>query len=165
MVRKSKRYKVYFFSVIFSFFISSFSLSFVPVVDRLEQTAGNVTKIIIGILFWLGFIVGLILTIVGKKIFVQDKRRLVSSGKYKRQRLPGMFYMRKNILSFIVYAMFFIGLIFIVSDVLFNYIPQYIMFPIISIVLFSFILHCVIDGENFKIYKKIKDGTDNGDNK
>ncbi len=165
MVREIKRYRLYFVSVILSFFISSFSLSFVPIVDNLEQTAGNVTKIIIGILFWLGFVVGLILTIVGKKIFVEDKRRLISSGKYKRQRLPGMFCLRRNILSFIVYVIFFIGLIFIISDVLFSYIPQYIMFPIISIVLFSFILHCVIDGENFKIYKNIKDGTDNGDDK
>lgn len=53
-----------------------------------------------------------------------------------------------------------------ISDMFFHYINKFVMFPVISITFFAFVVHCVVDGKSYKIYKNankhIKEGNENG---
>ncbi len=57
----------------------------------------------------------------------------------------------------ILYGATVMGLVLIITDIIFDYIPETAMFPILSVTILSFTVHCVIDGKYYKAYKLIKE--------
>lgn len=162
MRKRKKQYQIYFIGFFISIGITAFSLSFLPFTKITAIVERDFVSVTVGVLFWLGVILMITNLIIGKRLFTKAGNKLVSLGLMEKQKSPGVISFSKKIGHVILYVICLLGLGIAVSDIIFNYVPEQVMFPIVSIVLFTFFTHCIIDGKNFKIYKIIKDGMDNG---
>lgn len=162
MKKRKKQYQMYFIEFFIAIGITSFSLSFLPFTEITAIVRRDFVSVTVGALFWLGVILMIANLIIGKRLFEKVGVKLISLGLMEEQRLPGAISFSKKIGHIILYAIFLLCLGVAVSDIIFKYVPEQVMFPVVSIILFTFFTHCVIDGKNFKIYKIIKDGMDNG---
>lgn len=143
-----------------SFAVSFFSLSAIPFSQHLTDTGQRISGYIIAIIFWLFLIAGFLLAFFTKRRQQAVGRKLKSMSLLRDSQLPGVISFSLSPFTVSIYAVFLIGLIVSISDMIFHWVPGYIMFPVISITLFAFMMHCVVDGENYKIYQVIKKGMD-----
>ena len=162
MRKRKKQYQIYFIEFFIAIGITAFSLSFLPLTQITVFKERDFVSIIVASFFWLGVILMIANLIIGKKLFKRVEKKIVSLGLMEKQKLPGVISFSKKIGHIVLYVIFLLGLGVAVSDIILNYVPEQVMFPIVSVILFTFFTHCVIDGKNFKIYKIIKDGMDNG---
>lgn len=145
-----------------SFIVSSASLGVIPFVQFLPDKLQNITNYIIAVLFYLGIIVGALAMKKAKVRMYRWRRNLMAERKYEKQRFPGIITFSTDIKHMVLYAVCVLGILVMISDVIFHYISEYIMFPILSIIFFAFTIHCIVDGENYKLFKAIKEGMDKG---
>lgn len=145
-----------------SFIVSSASLGVIAFVQFLPDKLQNITNYIIAVLFYLGIIVGALAMKKAKARMYRWRRNLMAERKYEKQRFPGIITFSTDIKHMILYAVCVLGILVMISDVIFHYISEYIMFPILSIIFFAFTIHCIVDGENYKLFKAIKEGMDKG---
>ena len=145
-----------------SFIVSSVSLGVIPFVQFLPDRLEKITNYIVAALFYLGLIIGGFAIKNAKIRMYRWRRRLIAERQFKKQRFPGIITFSADIKHIALYVICVLGILVMVSDMIFHYISEYIMFPILSVVLFSFIMHCIVDGENYKLFKVIKEGMDKG---
>lgn len=145
-----------------SFIVSSVSLGIIPFVQFLPDKLEKITNYIVAALFYLGLIIGGFAIKNAKNRMYRWRRRLMAERQFKKQRLPGIITFSTDIKHIVLYAICVLGILVMVSDMFFHYISEYMMFPILSVVLFTFALHCIVDGENYKLFKAIKEGMDKG---
>lgn len=143
-----------------AFAVSFFSLSAIPFSQYLTDTGQRISGYIIATVFWLFLIIGLLIVFFTKGRQQTAKRKLKSMGLLRAHQPPGIINFSISPLTVTIYLICLIGLIVMISDMIFHWAPGYIMFPILSITLFTFMLHCVVDGENYKVYQVIKKGLD-----
>ncbi len=160
MRRIEKRVGSSIWLTIVSFAISFFSLSAIPFSQNLTDTGQKIPSFMIAAIFWFFLIWGFLLTFLTKRRQQTVRKKLKSMGLIRAHQPPGIISFSSNPFSIILYVAFLIEIILIVSDLIFHWVPGYIMFPIISVTLFTFMLHCVVDGENYKVYQVIKKGMD-----
>ena len=157
-----KRIKVLLCVAVFSVFVPCVALAFAPLSGFAPDRITNVLETVVGALFWLGIVVSVTITLLIKIYLLRLKRRTSVERQLRRQKLPGIltFIPRRNHL--ILYGIFVIGLLLIVADIKFEFISQFIMFPILAGTIFAFAMHCIVDGKLYRLYKSIKEGKRNG---
>ena len=143
-----------------AFAVSFFSLSAIPFTQHLTDTGQKISGYIIAAVFWLFLLIGLLIVFFTKERQQTARRKLKSMGLLRAHQPPGIISFSISPLTVTIYLIFLIGFIVTISDIILHWVPGYIMFPIFSITLFAFMLHCVIDGENYKVYQVIKKGLD-----
>ncbi len=153
--------KISIIATIILLIIGSFSISFISIIPDFEEETSNAVRLIIGIAFWVGILGAIIASAVTAVALKKEYKRLVASGEMKKQRLPGIFSFGKEANNLCIYALILFGLIMIVTDIIFEYVPQAAMFPLISITILAFSLHCVMDGKYYKAYKLVKESENN----
>lgn len=116
---------------------------------------------IIAAIFWIGIITAFSAILATKIILNKYYKRLVLRGVIKEQTFPGAFNFSFIKPRIVLYLVILIGIILIITDIIWIYVPEMIMFPIIAITILSFTLHCVIDGKYYKVYKLIKESFNN----
>ncbi len=142
-----------------SFAVSAGVLAFIPLIQLLPQKLGDAASIAIGALFWIGLAVGIAMTvrISGLRRSVEEKIPAIKS-RMKR-KLPGAVSFEKRLEHLIVYGIFAVSFILIILDIVFGFITEYVMFPVIALAYLSFVAHCIIDGKNFKVYRVLRKGS------
>ena len=151
-----KKARITLLITILSMTASSISLMFITLVSS-DKGMNNWMAYIIALTFWLGIVLAVVSTILTKIFLSKERQKLIDKEMIKKQVIPGIVYFDFKMNNIIIYSIMGIGLLLIVSDLFMNYIPEAIMFPVISITLISFSLHCVIDGKYYKVYKIIKE--------
>lgn len=143
----NKLRKMLCLSVLFVF-LGSLTILFMPLSSGVPNVTNNVSVYITGFLFWMFFIIGYgLLFYTGKKI-----KKKKTNHKKRRKALPGIFVFFSNkpatifdLFSAVLFLLFIILLIAEVS----NYFP----YVILTLLVFSFNMHCILNG---KIYRAIK---------
>ena len=133
--------------------VSALSLSLIPYVPL----DGSAASYIIGAVFWIGVIVGTVSIIMTKKVLHRYRAMLVDKKFIADRGLPGVISFTPKAGYIVLYAVTLVGLILMITDMIFTYVPERAMFPIISVTILSFTIHCVIDGKYYKAYKLIKE--------
>lgn len=151
-----KKARITLLITILSMTASSISLMFITLVSS-DKGMNSWMAYIIALIFWLGIVLAFVSTIITKIFLSKERQKLIDKEMIKKQVIPGIVYFDFKMNNIIIYSIMGIGLLLIVSDLFMNYIPEAIMFPVISITLISFSLHCVIDGKYYKVYKTIKE--------
>lgn len=141
--------------------MSSFSLSVIPFLPKNHFEGTSIFECIIAVMFWICLILSVVLSYTVKRKLKAYREILINEKAIKRQKCPGICSFSFDAKRIILYSVVFAGMIFILTDVVWNYVHQAIMFPIISITMFLFGLHCVIDGKYYKVYEYIKESTKN----
>lgn len=144
--------------------LSSFSLSLIPLTSGFEDGKSNVLAYVIAAVFWLGLIVTIVTTCFTKKLLYRSREKLVIKECVKKHEPIGIISFSKDWKMWILYGITVLGLVLIVTDIFLGYVPEVIMFPIISVTILSFTVHCVVDGKYYKAYKLIKESSNNETN-
>lgn len=137
--------------------ISSLSLSLIPFMEESTEKGSSPLGYVIAATFWLGLIAALVSTYLTRTSLRRHRERLIVRDSMERQRLPGIINFSLNKKNIILYAFIVIGLVLIVTDIAFSYVPETIMFPIVSVTIILFTVHCVVDGKYYKAYQQMKE--------
>ena len=144
--------------------VSSFSLSFIPLVDGIGEGKSSIAAYIIAAVFWICLFLSLFAAYSTKCTLYKFRKKLIHLGYIDRRHRPGIVSFTKSRESLIIYLINILGFLLIISDIAFSFIPESIMFPVISVTILSFAIHCVIDGKYYKVYKLIKERLNNETN-
>ena len=160
-MKSIKKIKISIMLSIIFFFVAFFSLSMLVFIPKVEETYQMVIGYSVAIVFWSSLSFGCTFCI---RTNLAVKRLLMGCSKEeisKKSKIPGVMSFSGNIYHLILYLVIVIGVILIISDLVNSWISSNIMFPVISITMFSFAMHCIVDGSNYKIYKQMKEGRNN----
>lgn len=156
MNRVVRRARLPFIVMFSSFAVSSLALILIPFLLYLPEKAEVVLSYVSAFLFWAGIIVGCVASKYIDTILLRYISREADNIDFDFQKYPGVITFSKKPLSLICYIILGIGICLMISDIIFHYVPQLVMFPVIAIVFFLFVMHCITDGKNYKFYKKIR---------
>lgn len=145
-------------STITAFAVSSAAIALIPLTDVIPPGISKIVTCILGALFWLGFITAIVLSAYSKSALYRSRRYFQMHHLIHRRRYPGIAYFDLTAPKIVLYALCSAGLILIICDLIFQFVPGAIMFPVIAATIFAFELHCIVDGVNFKVYKLLKEG-------
>lgn len=140
-------------------------LLLIPFTDGIQAGRNNIGAYLIAILFWLGSLGSIVSSFLTRRTLRGARELLIQKGYVDKKHRVGIISFSKKTPNVILYVAIGIGLIFIITDIIFGYVHELIMFPIISLTLLSFALHCVIDGKYYKVYKIIREMENNGKNR
>ena len=161
LYKQIKKARTTLLATVIAMIFSGVSLSFISILSNESKKTINWTAYLIAICFWLGIISAVVCVISTKVYLSKERQKLLNSGIISKQVLPGAVCFGKGKNNIIIYSIFVIGLALIVSDIFTSYVPEKLMYPIISITIISFSIHCVIDGKYYKVYKIIKESVEN----
>lgn len=140
------------------FGVACVSICVLSLFPLLSMRAQNIISYGVAIIFWIGMIAGCICLIRLELL----RKELKGNKKKRRWRPPGIVAFSVDKPHMALYGGIFLGLTLIVSDLVEHWISSYIMYPIIAATLFLFIIHCIIDGKNYRTYKFLKEGANDG---
>lgn len=160
MKKQANKSRIFLMMTVVSYAVSCFSLSFIPLIDSqgesIQRRAGN----IIAGLFWAGLAAGIALDLLANREIRRnsnrDKKELLG-----QHRLPGIFTFSRDSKHLVIYGILLVGISVMVSDMIWGWVAGYIIFPVISLTLFLFAVHCIIDGKYYKSYVSMKEGVGN----
>ena len=92
--------------------------------------------------------------------FRKYRRRAVQRGLGRLRPLPGLLVFRPR--HWPLYLALVLGLAAGISDLIHHWVPDLIMFPILTVTMAALVLHCVLDGNDYHTYAKMKEGLSNG---
>ncbi len=161
-----EKYKRLFIAEFITFGISATSLIIIPFFDLFSTKVQDILGCVFAAIFWCGIISGLILVKIISNIKYIMKLNYPSKRFDVKQKFPGIINFDLIPQKIVLYAIILLGFILMVSDMIFHYINKFVMFPVIAITFYAFVVHCVIDGKSYNMYKKanklIKEGNENG---
>lgn len=137
--------------------LSSVALSVIPYAPVTAQGKPSVIAYIAAAIFWLGLILTLVTSWLTARMLARVRERLINKGSLKKKTLPGIISFSPEPMNMILYTLALIGTAVSITDIIYDYIPEKLMFPILSVTVFCFELHCILDGRNVKVYKLIKE--------
>lgn len=138
---------------------AALSLCAIPLI-RVEDHGPGL--FIVAGLFWGGMLVGLLLFVLASVKFRKHRLLAYERKLVEKQPLPGIFTFRSGKKQLALYLVIAAGLICIVTDIWLRWAPDYLMYPILSATVIAFTLHCFLDGRNYQVYNKLKEGMKNG---
>lgn len=142
-----------------AFAVSSAALLFIPFTAGIRKNHSNVAAYVIAAVFWIGLLTGIVLSVVTAAVMRKHKQNHMAT-KY-RDHIPGAFRFQTKPAFVAMYAVIIVGILLMISDIFFNFMPQTMMLPVVSATVFTFELHCVLDGKNYWMYKKSKESEKN----
>ena len=145
--------------------LSSFSIGLIPFMVEFKEGESNAMAYIIAIVFWVGFLGSLIATYLTKRTLYRYGETLIRKGYIEKNQRIAIISFSKDWKMWILYGITMVGVVLIVTDIIFGYIPEKVMFPMISVTILSFAIHCVIDGKYYTVYKRMKEDVGNGTNR
>ena len=160
MDKQMNKSKTFLLITVILFAVSFFSLSLIPLTESFDEDKQRLISNIIAVMFYLGLIGGIVFDCLANRQ-IRSCNKKTAKEILEKQKLPGAITFSTDKKNLIVYAVLIIGIILMVSDIFLNWVATYIMFPVISLTLFLFAVHCIIDGKNYKIYMNTKKGVSN----
>lgn len=141
--------------------ISALSVSVIPFIPENESVMGSVMGYVFAAVFWFALLMAFVASGFTRKTLYKYRRYLVSKKYIPKEHPWGIFSFSKKWNMLILYGTCLAGIAVIVTDIVFCYVPERIMFPIISLTMLLFAVHCVVDGKYYKVYKQIKESVNN----
>jgi hypothetical protein len=154
MAESNKVLRIMFFISLFCIFIMSGSILLMPLASEMFFEGSNTLLIATGLMFWIPLFGGYVLLAV-----INSTRKKVAK-KHKQHRLLriGLIRFFSNIWAFAADLVFVISLIGFVVSML-NDPFSYFAFVLLFITVFSFQLHCILNGENYRFIFSYKTRT------
>lgn len=157
VLRYLKESKSAFTAAIASAAACSASLSVIPLVSGIGERGIPGAAYVIAIIFWAGLVSMFVAAGIARKVFLRYREDPMIGGNWPTNKMPGIFRFSLKGRNWILYAIALVGLILIVADIAFRFVPEVVMFPIISVTILSFAIHSIVDGKYYIVYKQIKE--------
>ncbi len=144
--------------------LASISVSLIPFTGGIEEGKNNVFSYVVAAAFWAGLLLTFAAAFCTKCILGKTRKDWIAKGRLPGKQPIGLVSFSKDRRMWILYGTTGLGLVLIATDILWRYVPEEIMFPVISITILSLAIHCVIDGKYYQAYKRIKESVNNETN-
>lgn len=161
MKKYIRQYQKAFGFILGSFFCSSFSIALIPWIDQLPETTGRIISYIVAAIFWLGLILGIVFTVIMNKNMRMVRGKMYERGSLKRPKYPGIILFSTDPVHIVIYAVMGCGIFISILDLIKGFMPIKLMFFIIFLTYDAIVLHSIVDGKNYKVYRIMKEGTSN----
>lgn len=152
---KTANAKNLFYTSVISIGLSALSLSFIPFGSFAGSDFQRIIAYIIGIVFWLGIIVGYCLFIIVARTRKKSKKqKLLPKTENIRIGVLSFFKTFPGMIADIVCA---ISVVALIITVVFGNSSTWIVYVLVSVLIFSIQMHGIFNGINFvyiKSYKK-----------
>lgn len=133
---------------IVSFGIMSISFLLMPIDLMLNIINSRIINIIIGIVFWLGLLVGAVCQVI-----LSIKMKPLRKESYNK---PGLLKFFSNRLAVVFDTFLIIGLIGLVVSLIVTNMVGYSCYIFLSLTVLSFVMHCIFNGKNYKLLTNVK---------
>lgn len=140
------------------FTIFSVSVGLIPLLGFFPPVTERILSYCVAALFWGGCLLGSLSFLLFSRFLRRRKKRMLAEGTIREPRGIGIFSFTGKPSRWILYGCCVLGTLFLILNTAFGFAPEDLMFPVISIVLFTFSIHCIADGKNYKLYQAIKKG-------
>ncbi len=140
----------------------------IPHIANLPGKARTVLSFTAAAVFWVLVIAGIITVAGSKKALWPIKKALKAYGIEFKQARPGIISFSSEDRHIGVYIVCVLGLLLTAVDVVFHILPDWATLPCLAIGLLAFVVHCVVDGNNYtalKLLEKILEDEYDGNNK
>lgn len=138
---------------IVSFGIMSLSFLLMPIDLMLNIINSRIINIIIGIVFWLGLLVGAVCQVI-----LSIKMKPLRKESYNK---PGLLKFFSNRLAVVFDTFLIIGLIGLVVSLIVTNMVGYSCYIFLSLTVLSFVMHCIFNGKNYKLLTNVKEEKNN----
>lgn len=122
------------------FFVMSASFLLMPFVDN--SNGVNAFGMTVGLMFWLGLLIGICM-----QILIAASKKSIK----KNQRIGLCSFMR-NIYGSIADIVFIVSIVMLVIGIILTNQSGYICYIAISMLTFSFCMHCILNGKIFAYF-------------
>lgn len=144
--------------------ISNFVLCLIPLAQKTVEEPNSTLIYIIASLFWMGWVVLALCIVLIRKTLKPILAIMIEKKLVVRQKYPGIISFTFDKPHIALYAAIAIGLLLIITDILIGYVPENVMFPVLAVTVMLIVLHSVIDGTYYKVYRLLKENVKNDAN-
>ena len=152
------RFRVCFICMLCAFGLSALSVLSIPVIDGLDEDYQGIAALIIACVFWGGMLIGCLMVVYSHFSFRRMRDEAASVDKTIISKRPGLLRVTNRTPYVVLYVIIVCGMIVLILDLLNKFLSVYLFYCFISITFFSFIIHCLVDGNNHRSYQLIKEG-------
>lgn len=141
---------------ILCFLVMSLSFLIMPLVGSSASNDREFKDWLPGLLFWSFLLTGVILQIVlanHRRQYLLRLRR--SRGREWQGGLPGIISFCKNGLGVIVDVAMLLGMIGFIISIISTHAVGYSCYVFLTILVFSFCLHCIFNGKNYQYIRRL----------
>ena len=96
LLKHIKRAKIFLNLTMWSMVISSWSLSFIPLAEKMNESEAKVVSIIVATVFWSGLLIGFIAMLFATYCLKTSYKKMVNKNYMSKQWLPGAFSFSKK---------------------------------------------------------------------
>ena len=151
-----KKFRNLFIADLSCFGLSAVMIMLISVTDKLSGGPDSIFSILVAALFWIGIIAGIVVyRIIAVKVKILEEK-VPGLRKKAYQRFPGILTFRLDKFRMVLYAVIVAGILLIISDMLFHYVNEVIMFGLIAITFYFIIVHCVVNSKCFRVFTMMK---------
>ena len=139
-------------------------VALLPLVQRLPGTSRKLVTLLVGLAFWGFLIAGIAATGRVRQKLYPIRTRLKREGRLPERQRAGLLCFSREKSHLAVYGLFALCLILLLLDAGLHFLPEAAALPVIALSMFLIALHGVIDGENYKTAKALKERLEDGRN-
>lgn len=137
-------------SIIFSF-IMSISILFIPITDVFSENVGKIMFYVIGVVFWLSLVVSQVF------FWIANRERRLLANKLSKKEIEklntnrvGLFETFQNRKATIADSIAILSLLLVAVALIFKIKNEWIILISVSLLIFSFNMHCIFNGVNYR---------------
>lgn len=146
--------------ILVCFGLSAAAILLIGLSSLLPEGAREILAYASAAVFWLGLVLGFCFVWMTRSTALRVRRKLEAAGKTQLQTRPGIVTFSGKPGHLAMYGVFVAGVAVSVLDIIFRILPGFVIFPIVALILVSFVLHCVSDGWSYKVYLTAKEVLD-----
>lgn len=147
-----KKIRFKFVFTIISFFITSADILLMPISNNITSLSTKWFDIVIGIIFWLSLIVGIVFFVMYAKNCKDWYSQNIGERDVYKERKIGLITFFSNEFAIFSDALLFISFAVFVLLMIFTNGSGFICYVVIAILIYSFVLHCILNGKSFYIH-------------
>ena len=160
-----KKFMTWFKASFIGYGVSALAIVMIAMTQHLVEAARQPFQIVVALMFYVGLLVGIVATVKVSRMRQVMQKRSAKVNSLLTQRAPGVISFKVGVINIVLYSVFAAGLIICVVDILTHSVNSTAMFGVIAVTYLAFVMHCIVDGKNYKIYKLLMKGEKNGDSK
>ena len=153
-----KKINIFLYASLCAFFVMSIDFMFMPIGINDFSKNYKAVSIVTGIIFWLGLIAGITLFILYalkcKAQFNQIQKYNDNFGTADNKRI-GLISFFSNRVALVSDVVFILSAILFAVLMIFTKRTAYICYIVLSLLVFSFITHCIFNGKIYNSHQKM----------
>lgn len=136
---------------ILCFFVTSIDFMLMPISDYITGRSVRWVDIITGLLFWASLVIGITFCILYSKLCKEWYSNINTEKDVYKERKAGLFTFFSNPYAFLADLILIISFIAFIALMIFTDRTNFICYFVITLFVFSFIMHCILNGKSFYV--------------